>query len=57
MMRTQIFKNIPLLVAESITVPHGFTSRIGGVSVAPYDSLNLGLNRGDADENVAENRR
>jgi len=57
-MNTQIsHNNIPLLVAENISVPHGFTSRIGGVSKSPYDSLNLGLNRGDAAENVAENRR
>ena len=56
-MKLKTFNNIPLLVAESITVPHGFTGRFGGVSQAPYDSLNLGLNRGDAPENVAENRR
>ena len=57
-MNTQIsHNNIPLLVAEGISVPHGFTGREGGVSLPPYDSLNLGLNRGDAEENVAENRR
>lgn len=57
MMKEIRLNNIPLLVADSISVPHGFTSRVGGVSPAPYDSLNLGMNRGDAPENVAENRR
>jgi YfiH family protein len=34
-----------------------FSSRLGGVSEGPYDSLNLGLLTGDAPENVRENRR
>ena len=34
-----------------------FTLRTGGVSVAPYDSLNLGAGIGDSPEAVAENRR
>jgi YfiH family protein len=34
-----------------------FTTRQGGVSSGPYDSLNLGLKTEDAPENVAENRR
>jgi polyphenol oxidase len=34
-----------------------FTLRAGGVSVAPYDSLNLGAGIGDAPEAVSENRR
>jgi YfiH family protein len=34
-----------------------FTSRTGGISVAPYDSLNLGARIGDSPEAVAENRR
>jgi polyphenol oxidase len=34
-----------------------FTLRTGGVSVAPYDSLNLGASIGDSPEAVAENRR
>jgi len=33
------------------------STRIGGVSVAPYDSLNLGAHVGDLPEAVAENRR
>jgi YfiH family protein len=34
-----------------------FTLRTGGVSVAPYDSLNLGARIGDSPDAVAENRR
>lgn len=33
------------------------TTRLGGVSLAPYESLNLGDHVGDAPEPVAENRR
>ncbi len=36
-------------------VKHGFSTRIGGVSEGVFDSLNLGFNRGDSDENVREN--
>jgi YfiH family protein len=35
----------------------GFGSRVGGVSGAPYDSLNIGVLTDDADANVVENRR
>ena len=34
-----------------------FTLRTGGVSAAPYDSLNIGAAIGDSPEAVAENRR
>jgi YfiH family protein len=34
-----------------------FSTRLGGVSEAPYDSLNLGLLTDDASEAVVENRR
>jgi polyphenol oxidase len=39
------------------SVRAAFTLRTGGVSVAPYDSLNLGAHVGDAPASVAENRR
>ena len=45
------------LVAD---LPHAravFSTRGGGVSSGPFDSLNLGLLTDDAPENVAENRR
>ncbi|NOQ84684.1 MAG: peptidoglycan editing factor PgeF [Myxococcales bacterium] len=35
---------------------HAFATRAGGVSLAPYDSLNLGFHLGDADDAVRENR-
>jgi len=36
---------------------HGFSTRLGGVSRPPFDSLNLGLRRGDDLKSVAENYR
>jgi len=39
------------------SVRSAFTLRFGGVSLAPYDSLNLGTHVGDAPEAVRENRR
>jgi len=36
---------------------HGFSTRKGGVSVPPYDALNLGLNTEDDPEAVGENIR
>ena len=44
-------------MAEGISVPHGFTTRLGGVSEGIYASLNIGMHRGDAPENVEENYR
>ena len=38
-------------------VRHGFSTRIGGVSPAPWDSLNLGVGRGDDMDRVRENSR
>lgn len=38
-------------------VRHGFSTRRGGISPAPWDSLNLGSSRGDAMEHVKENYR
>ena len=34
---------------------HGFSTRLGGVSPAPWSNLNLGANRGDDPENVRWN--
>lgn len=49
----------PLL--ESAGVPHGFSTRIGGISPAPFDSLNLGISREalakDSVTNIHENYR
>ncbi len=38
-------------------VVHGFTARKGGVSLSPFDSLNLRLGGDDPEENVRENFR
>lgn len=38
-------------------ITHAFSTRKGGVSAAPWDSLNLGLDRGDAPAAVLENHR
>lgn len=45
-----IFSGFPLVVA-------GQSTRHGGVSPAPFHSLNLGLSTTDSAENVTENRR
>lgn len=45
------------LVAEGITVPHCFTTRLGGVSTGSQASLNLAIGRGDSEANVRENLR
>ena len=36
---------------------HGFSTRLGGVSPSPWDSLNLGAKRGDEPDNLRENYR
>ena len=50
-----------MLITPDWPAPAGvraaFTLRTGGVSAAPYDSLNLGAAIGDSPEAVAENRR
>ena len=38
-------------------IPHGFSTRRGGVSPAPWDSLNLRPNQGDGPEALRENYR
>ena len=38
-------------------VCHGFSTRIGGVSPAPFDSLNLRTGCADSPENLRENFR
>jgi len=43
------------LTAEGIAVPHCFTTRFGGVSRGIFDSMNIAMHRGDADENVMKN--
>jgi YfiH family protein len=51
----------PQIITPEWPAPPGvraaFTLRTGGVSAAPYDSLNIGARIGDSPEAVAENRR
>ncbi|MBO5867560.1 MAG: peptidoglycan editing factor PgeF [Oscillospiraceae bacterium] len=49
--------DLECLAAENISVPHAFTTRVGGVSQGYLSSLNLGMHRGDDPKNVAENYR
>ncbi|AEB12839.1 peptidoglycan editing factor PgeF [Marinithermus hydrothermalis] len=46
-----------LLTSPLLSAPHGFTTRLGGVSAPPFDTLNLSTAVGDAPEAVRENRR
>lgn len=47
--------NISILTSDKIDVPHGFTLRFGGVSEGDFDSLNVGLRRGDNPFNAMKN--
>lgn len=50
---------MPILRAHAAGegVLHGFTTRVGGISGAPFATLNLGRGVGDDPERVAANRR
>ena len=48
---------VVLLQSSLISMRHGFTTRLGGVSRGVYASLNLGENRGDDPDCVRENYR
>ena len=52
---TRCAGDIKYLTADNITTVHGFTTRLGGVSPAPFDSLNLSMHRGDDAANVEKN--
>lgn len=45
------------LLSEVRGVAHGVSTRLGGVSVPPFATLNMGLQTGDRPHAVAENRR
>jgi len=44
------------LIDSCDDINHAFSTRPGGISPEPYNSLNLGLNVGDCDKNVLKNR-
>lgn len=43
------------LMSNHKEVRHGYTTRQGGVSEGVFNTMNLGFNRGDKEENVREN--
>ena len=45
------------LSADAIAASHCFSTRLGGVSEGIFESLNLGIHRGDKPANVLENYR
>lgn len=51
------YNGLIYLTSTLLPVPHGFTTRCGGVSEGSLSSLNLGEHRGDVPENVRENYR
>lgn len=55
--KTEKIGKIEYLAADGIAVPHCFTTRLGGVSKAPMDSMNLAVRLEDTEEAVAENFR
>jgi len=52
---TQSKGPVTYLLSDQIAVPHGFTTRLGGVSTGSQASLNLAYGRGDTMENVSAN--
>jgi YfiH family protein len=63
-METQVVRilggvDVPLVVSGKMPAGfrHGFTTRAGGVSVPPFESLNLGWKWGDDSARVDENHR
>ena len=44
--------NLEYLIAEDLTVPHCFTTRLGGVSRDHLSSMNIAHHRGDEPEKV-----
>ncbi len=43
-------------IFSSSRLIHGYSTRIGGVSLTPFNSLNLGINTKDDPQNVKKNR-
>lgn len=48
---------VVFLTSSLLTVPHAFSTRLGGVSPAPWDSLNLRPGMGDGEAALRENYR
>ena len=58
--KKQAVGDVPLYQATTMAwlpgIVQGFTTRSGGVSAAPYDTLNLGVHVGDSPSSVQANR-
>jgi len=46
---------LAFITSNRLSIPHGFSTRPGGVSTGPYQSLNLGYSVGDLKQRVDEN--
>ena len=56
-MITKRVQDLEYLASPLLDTPHGFSTRLGGVSEGYLASLNLGCHRGDTEENLRENYR
>lgn len=56
-MITKCVDGVEFLASPVLETPHGFSTRVGGVSEGIFSSLNLGHRRGDDPERVRENYR
>ena len=56
-MITKRVEELEYLSSPLLDTPHGFSTRLGGVSEGALASLNLGCHRGDRPENLRENYR
>ncbi len=56
-MVTARVEELEYLSSPLLNTPHGFSTRLGGVSEGYLASLNLGCHRGDREENLRENYR
>lgn len=58
MMIKEVKNGVVFYRSSHLQSPHAFSTRLGGVSTEPHlRSMNLGENRGDSAENLAENYR
>ena len=55
MIITEKVGTLEYLTAEGISVPHCFTTRLGGVSKGIFDSMNIAIKAGESVENVRRN--
>ena len=53
--QTRKLGQLEYLTAEGITVPHCFTTKLGGVSTGPLASMNIAVKLDETEENVTRN--